>query len=283
MVAYRTTIQNGNFAARVETDDFLDLVRDQNHLHEMQALLDRHMVLHLSPQKEITAEGVGKFSLFLGMPANTAPRRAGATPISADYPFIGNFSSSARPLTTEPRVPNYIESLHYDGISAYSVQASFNAEPMTPMLWSDMRAAYAGLTPELKKIVDTRNALHAFVPPPGASLRDFPPLDEAKAARRPLRIRHPRTGEPVLYLPKNPASEIEGMSRKEGIAVLNELWSRVSTSPVRYTASATHNQMFVWDGLGTTHTNPAYPRDRNRTLWFFIIPGKSPDVEPYKV
>ena len=37
----------------------------------------------------------------------------------------------------------------------------------------------------------------------------------------------------------------------------------------------------VRDGLGTTHTNPAYPRDKPRTLWFFIIPGKSAEVEAY--
>jgi hypothetical protein len=45
---------------------------------------------------------------------------------------------------------------------------------------------------------------------------------------------------------------------------------------------ASHSQMFVWDGLGTTHTSLAYPRDEARTLWFFMIPGKCMDAEGWK-
>ncbi|HEV7691781.1 MAG TPA: TauD/TfdA family dioxygenase [Hyphomonadaceae bacterium] len=293
MGRYKATPKVGAFAVHVEADDFLALVRDESVLAEMQALLDRHMVLHVSPQKEMDHETVGRLAVYLGMPANAAPRQPSARPgdgapappprkpMSADYPFIGDFSTPARDNVEGERVPSYIESLHYDGISSYSMQATFNTPLTTPNLWSDMRAAYQLLPADLKKVVDTHHALHAFVPPPGTALKDFPPIERAKANRRPLRIRHPRTGEPVLYLPKNPASLIEGMADKEGIEILYYLWARVNTSPARYTARAAHNQLFVWDGLGATHTNPAYPRDKPRTLWFFIIPGKSTEVEAY--
>jgi alpha-ketoglutarate-dependent taurine dioxygenase len=213
----------------------------------------------------------------VGGPARPAP-----TPISAEYPFIGDFSSPARDSITEQRVPSYIESLHYDGISSYSVQASFHTPLTTPNMWVDMRATYAGLPSDLKAVVDTCHALHAFVPPPGTALKDFPGFEPGRASRKPLRIRHPRTGDPLLYLPKNPASRIEGLPDAEGIAILHELWARVNISPVRYAARAAHNQLFVWDGLGTTHTNPAYPRDKPRTIWFFIIPSKHVEVEAWK-
>jgi hypothetical protein len=294
MADYKVTVKNGRFAAQVETDNFLDIVRDPQKLAEMQGLLDRHLVLHVSPQVELNHEAVGKLAVFLGMPPQGRARQPSArpgdgqaappaarAPLSAEYPFIGDFSSPARPLTTEPRIPSYIESLHYDGISAYSMQATFNTPPTTPNLWSDMREAYRLLPADLKRVVDSKHALHAFVPPPGTALADFPAFEDGRAARRPLRIKHPRTGEPVLYLPKNPASRIEGMAPEEGAAILFELWSRVNTSPARYTARASHNQLFVWDGLGTTHTNPAYPRDKPRTLWFFIIPGAYSEVEAY--
>jgi Taurine catabolism dioxygenase TauD, TfdA family len=293
MPAYTASVKNGAFAAHVECDDFLDLARDPNTTAELQALLDRHMVLHISPQTELNHEAVGRFAVSLGMPKDGRPRQPSArpgdgqavppprTPMSAEYPFIGDFSSPARDPVAGERVPSYIESLHYDGISSYSVQATFNTPLTTPNLWSDMRAAYQLLPADLKKVVDRRHALHAFVPPPGTALKDFPALEQERAVRRPLRIKHPRTGEPVLYLPKNPASVIEGLPDDEGIPILHDLWSRVNTSPAHYTARAAHNQMFVWDGLGTTHTNPAYPRNKPRTLWFFIIPGKSQDVEAY--
>ncbi len=295
MVAYKATPKNGDFAVHVETDNFLDVVRDPAGLAAMQTLLDRYMVLHVSPQKQLDYEAVGRLAVHLGMDPTARPRQPSPrpgdgpaypapsprAPLSAEYPFIGDFSSQAKPNVATPRIPSYIESLHYDGISAYSVQASFNSEPATPNLWSDMRAAYAGLPKDLKKVVDTGWALHAYVPPPGTALADFPGFEPDKAARRPLRIRHPRTGAPVLYLPKNPASRIEGLPADGGIDILHDLWARVNTSPVRYAASASHNQLFVWDGLGVTHTNPAYPRDKSRTLWFFIIYGKATAVEPW--
>ena len=89
-----------------------------------------------------------------------------------------------------------------------------------------------------------------------------------------------KSPRPLLHLPRNPASRIEGMGEVEGRAVLEELWSRVESSPAQYVPLPAHNEMLVWDGMGTVHTNPPYPRDRDRTLWFFIIPTRERALEP---
>src|SRR5262245_4314090 len=108
MGRYTATPKVGAFAVHVETDDFLPIVRDPAGLSAMQALLDRHMVLHVSPQKEMDHETVGRLAIHLGMPPTAAPRQPSARPgdgapappprkpMSADYPFIGDFSSPAR-------------------------------------------------------------------------------------------------------------------------------------------------------------------------------------------
>ncbi|MGD2134242.1 MAG: TauD/TfdA family dioxygenase [Maricaulaceae bacterium] len=284
MASYSATPQVDGFAVRLETDDLLELARDEAGLADLQRLLDRHFVLIAAPSKEITAEAVGRIALHLGMP-NEPPAadspRARLPRVSADFPFINDFSSPPRELPSEPARPSYVSSLHYDGISAYSVQANFVAPLTTPNMWSDMRFAYADLPAHLRRIVDSGHALHAIVPPPGTPLEDFPPFEAGDAARRPLRIKHPHTNEPLLYLPKNPDSRIEGLPVDEGQAILSELWERIYTSPARHTARATENTLFIWDGLGTTHTNPAYPRDQERRTWFFIIPSKTGEVEPY--
>jgi hypothetical protein len=294
MGSYAATVHCEEFAARLETDDLLGLVRDDAMLDELQDLLDRHHVLHLCPRDEITPESMGLLAEHLGMPAgagsapgsgprSSRPGRGGEArpPLSAAYPFIIDFSSPARPPSLTPRPPAYIERLHYDGISACSMQATFDSDNSPPQLFCDMRAAYRSLRDGLKEIVDTRRAVHAWVPHPGTPMHDFPALDPERAARHPLRIRHPRTGDPLLFLPRNPASIIEGLPADEGIAVLAELWAHVESAPVRYEVPAGHNQLLVWDGLGTTHTNPPYPRDRSRRLWFTIVPARSPVVEPW--
>jgi hypothetical protein len=278
---YTTTVAGDGFAVRIDTDDLLDLVRDQTALDELQALLDRHLVLHISPRAQMGPEAFGCLAVHLGMPTG-----AGTGTLSPDYPFITAFAVPDRPAKVPdparpPRPPDYIESLHHDGISAYSMQATFDTVESPTNLWCDMRAAYRSLPDGLRQLVDTGHARHGYVPPPGTPLSAFPPLDPERAKRRPLRIRHPRTGEPLLYLPRSPASVIEGLPAEEGREILADLWARVESSPVRYRAHAGHNQLFVWDGLGTTHTNPPYPRDKARRVWFTIIPAADPRLEPW--
>jgi hypothetical protein len=254
-------------------------------LAEMRTLLDRYMVLHVTPKKELTKPVMGEIAFALGYPKDKRSSGRRPTPPSPTtvpgYEFVADFGAKAKPNLAEPRIPSYIESLHYDGISGYSMQANFNVPPTTPNLWVDMRAAYRSLPAKLKNLVDTHHALHAVVPPPGTPLAEFPGFDAGTSHRRALVIKHPRTGEPLLYLPKNLASKIDGLPDDEGRAVLHELWAHVNTSKTRYASLISHNNLVVWDGLGTTHTNPAYPRDQDRTTWFLIVPGSFTEVESY--
>ncbi len=281
-MGYTATVQDEAFAVRIETDDLAQLVSDEASVGELDALLDRHLVLHMCPQVEMTPEVFGRLAVHLGMPTG-GDRPAGAPPpLSTEFPFIADFSSPGRPPSTRPPRPAaYIQTLHYDGITAYSMQATFDTGESEPNRWVDMRATYLALPADLKRVVDTRQAVHAHVPHQGTPLSEFPPLDAERAKRRPLRIRHPRTGEPLLFLPKNPASTIEGLPDDEGVAILQELWARVEVSPASYAAHAGHNELFVWDGLGTTHSNPPYLRELPRRLWFLIVPLADPTVHPW--
>jgi alpha-ketoglutarate-dependent taurine dioxygenase len=284
-VVHYTTAVNGNFGVRLMTEDLDALLRGPDAVADLQRLLDRHLVLVLAPQKEMTKPTFGTLALGLGFPherrhRSFGPPGANGTQV-AGYEFVADFGAAAKPVPQTAREPSYIESLHYDGISAYSMQANFHVPETTPNLWCDMRSAYRELPTALRTIVDTHCALHAVVPSPRTPLTGFPEFDVTAARRHALVIKHPRTSEPLLYLPKNPASRIEGMPEDEGRSVLRELWEFVSKNAARYEARIQHNELVVWDGLGTVHTNPAYPRDRDRTVWFLVVPGKSSAVEPY--
>lgn len=284
-VEYQIELQYQNFAAKIFCEDLGELISNTKTRGELIALLDKHMVLHFCPEKELTKPVVGNLAFAFDYPKDrTNPRNIPIEKSDAPgFEFIGNFSAKAKPNLPEPRTPSYIESLHYDGISRASVHTSFHTPATTPNLWSDMRAAYANLPMDLRNIIDKRFALHAVIPPPNTPLAEFPDFDPKTAVKRPLVIKHPRTLEPLLYLPKNPASKIEGMDDKEGREILHELWAYVNTSPTRYASTIGHNESVIWDGLGTTHTNPAYPRDKDRTSWFFIIPAERAEVDAFYV
>jgi hypothetical protein len=281
---YSVKPQSKDFAVQVLMKDYGEIVQNADAIAEMRALLDRYMVLHIRPEVELTKPVVGDFAFALGYPKDrrgTGRRPAVGPGVVPGYEFVADFGSTAKPNLPEPRIPSYIESLHYDGINGYSMQANFNVPITTPNLWVDMRAAYRDLSATVKRIVDTHFALHAVVPPPGTALADFPDFDANTAIRRPLVIKHPRTREPLLYLPKNPSSRVDGMPADQGRGLLHDLWAHVNTTKARYASLIEHNNLVVWDGLGTVHTNPAYPRDKDRTTWFLIVPGSFTDVERY--
>jgi Taurine catabolism dioxygenase TauD, TfdA family len=263
---YQLTVGDRDFGARVLVRDLTPLSLDPEMRAELQGLLDKHLVLHITSEADVTAQGVGELAFHLGYKRNPENPYAFARPFR---------SASARPASAPdmPEKPGYLQSYHYDGISNYSVQAEFNSSPRTPNMFVSMRHAYRDLPRELKQIADKSWALHAGMATPQTPYDELPKFDAAPPSRRPMVIKHFRTGEPLLHLPKNPDSKIEGMSDAEGRAILAEFWTLVNRSTTRMPVAMKHNEVVVWDGMGTMHTNPAYPRNHTRTIWFFIIPA----------
>ncbi len=136
-----------------------------------------------------------------------------------------------------------------------------------------MVEAYATLPFDVRSLVTGRNAVHGSLPAPSAPLEDAPAYDPGIASRRPLVVDHWRTGTPVLYLPKHPHSTIDGLPEDEGRAVLAHLWAHTAACSARFEAVLHSGEVVVWDNIRAVHTNPPYPRDRDRTVWFFLIPG----------
>ena len=277
---------HSSFAARIHLDDISSLLECSAASTELSRLLDRYLVLHLIARQPITKTAMGTLGFALGFPEERRHLRGGRPGGPAcdtpGFEFIGDYGAKPVPAPgSQPRGPAYIEHLHYDGTTLYSLQANFNVPATTPNLWCDMRDAYRTLPAELQIIADCRWALHAAIPPADTPLADFPTFDAQRARRRPLVIKHQRSQHPTLYLPRNPASRIEGLAEHESQEILERFWQHVNTRAARYAASIGHNELVIWDGLGTTHTNPSYPPGQPRTTWFFSIPAPSTTLEPY--
>ncbi len=280
---YALKPQADGFAAVLETKDFMALASDPVAAAELQRALDRHLVLHVRPEAPLTREAVGRMAYHLGYQKNPNPRpgRNGAAP--SEFSFIADFGGPAQGPLTAPREPGYLESLHYDGVVDYSCNTTIDVPPTTPHTFSDCRAAYRALPKDLKRVVETSFALHAGMATPQTPYKDLPALDRATASRRPMLVKHFRTGEPLLHIPKNPASVIEGMDETEGKAILADLWARVNASRFRYFAVSGDNETIYWDNFGTLHTNPSYDRTKARVTWFFTIPGQAKPIVQAKV
>jgi hypothetical protein len=275
-----------SFATRVHLDDIGVLLDGATPTAELSSLLDRYLVLHLIARQPITKTAMGTLGFALGFPVERRHERGGrpgGPPCGAPgFEFIGDYGARMVPAPGQSmHAPAYIESLHYDGITLYSLQANFNVPATTPNLWCDMRDAYRSLPAALQIIADCHCALHAAMPPADTSFAEFQPFDAQRARRHPLVIKHHRSQQPALYLPRNPHSRIEGLNASESAEIIERLWQHVSTRTAHYASVIGHNELVIWDGLGTTHTNPAYPPGQPRTTWFFSVPALSKQLQPY--
>ena len=49
------------------------------------------------------------------------------------------------------------------------------------------------------------------------------------------------------------------------------LWKRIETSPIDYAIPLRDRTLVVWDNIACVHDNPAFPRDRERAIWFLNV------------
>lgn len=271
---FRLTPSGTGVGAVLETADLAALTADPAFLDQIQVWMDRHYVLHICAETLLSPASIEALAHRLGMSKGPYEGRRG--PMKG-FEFIGDFSAKGREDDGRARIPTFIESLHYDTYGkqpeAYAFSHTRQVPKGAPQLFVDMRAVYRDLPADLKTLVTGRNALHGRTPLPSQPLSAAPEFEKDKASVRPLVLAHWRTGEPLLFLPKHPDSLVEGLADDEGRALLHDLWDRTQTSPHRYISPMRSNDLVIWDNIGVTHTNPAYERGADRTVWFFTVPS----------
>ena len=96
--------------------------------------------------------------------------------------------------------------------------------------------------------------------------------------RHPLVRRHPYTGRKSLYAVSGTSFGVEGMSDRDGVALLDEL-KRHSTQPKYcYTPQYRPGDVIVWDNCSVLHRAPLLDPNRSRTLWRITVKEKGPTM-----
>ncbi|POX46949.1 TauD/TfdA family dioxygenase [Streptomyces sp. Ru72] len=148
--------------------------------------------------------------------------------------------------------------------------------------WSNLAAAYAGLSEPVRRFVDGLRAEHrlgvGYQPRPGddAYLRHL--LDHQVATEHPLVRVHPETGERLLFVNGYYVEQILGLSRAESAHILQMLLEQ-ATRPeytVRFRWEA--GSVAFWDNRATVHlapsdlVTPEHPRIMHRVMLAGDVP-----------
>ncbi|MFI9646390.1 TauD/TfdA dioxygenase family protein [Streptomyces sp. NPDC052040] len=155
--------------------------------------------------------------------------------------------------------------------------------------WSNLAAAYAGLSEPLRHFVDGLRAEHrlgvGYQSRPGddAYLRHL--LDHQVASEHPVVRVHPETGERVLFVNGYYLEQISGLSRAESGHVLRMLLEEATRPEYTVRFRWEPGSVAFWDNRATIHlapgdlVTPEHPRIMHRVMLAGDVPA-GPDGRP---
>ena len=145
--------------------------------------------------------------------------------------------------------------------------------------WTNLVAAYNGLSPTMRGFVDGLRGIHAFVPRETAGTRSE---YNERVKRRVLRSEHPlvtvhaETGERVLYVSPSFLKSIVGLTPRESQKILEILWEHVTRPEYTVRFKWNAGDIAFWDNRSAVHLAPRdiFESDFDRQLYRVTLVGK---------
>lgn len=137
-------------------------------------------------------------------------------------------------------------------------------------LWSNLVAAYEGLSPRLRGFIDGLQAVHRAGNYDRASNNDKRKNNDPHSAVHPLVRVHPETGERALFLNPGVTSHIVGLRARESQKLLEVLIEEVTRARYQVRFHWEPHSLAFWDNRATAHVGPVdydffdFPRVVNR-------------------
>ena len=148
-------------------------------------------------------------------------------------------------------------------------------------LWTNLGAAYNGLSETMRGIVDGLRGVHRFEPPRGAA-RDAA-YDEsiqkrAMETEHPIVRVHPETGERQLFVSPSFLKSIVGLAPRESELMLEMLWEQVVRPEYTVRFKWRAGDVAMWDNRSTAHLAPTdiFESDHDRQLYRITLVGDVP-------
>ncbi|EDL48556.1 alpha-ketoglutarate-dependent taurine dioxygenase [Erythrobacter sp. SD-21] len=128
-------------------------------------------------------------------------------------------------------------------------------------LWAHMGAAYDSLSDEIKQRIEGLEAYHTadHIYAPGGV---YAKTDQGEALRgqerrtgatHPVVVRHPRTGQKLLYVNPGFTIHFTGMTREESVPLLRELYDHAMQPAHQCRVEWAPGTVAIWDNRTTWH------------------------------
>ena len=163
---------------------------------------------------------------------------------------------------------------------ATMLQSLANPEYGGETCFCNLRAAYDGLSEEMKARVDGRQAVHGYDTlraPARAQKRTKEEEDETPDVVHPLVRTHDDTGKKAIYLNANRTDRIVDLERDESDAILDQIHAHMTQPQYRYDHSWRAGDILVWDNRCLVHSvNMDFPIGQRRLHQRILLKGSVP-------
>lgn len=125
--------------------------------------------------------------------------------------------------------------------------------------WTNLVAAYRGLSPLFRAFLDTLTGEHRFTPPEGAQAKSAFEQDVKNrplVSHHPLVRVHPETGERALYVSPSFLKHIVGLAPRESEQLLQLLFEHVVRPEYTVRCKWEPGAIAFWDNRSTAHLAP---------------------------
>jgi alpha-ketoglutarate-dependent taurine dioxygenase len=148
-------------------------------------------------------------------------------------------------------------------------------------LWTNLGAAYNGLSETMRGIVDGLRGVHRFEPPRGAerdAAYDESIQKRAMETEHPIVRVHPETGERQLFVSPSFLKSIVGLAPRESELMLEMLWEQVVRPEYTVRFKWRAGDVAMWDNRSTAHLAPTdiFESDHDRQLYRITLVGDVP-------
>jgi alpha-ketoglutarate-dependent taurine dioxygenase len=147
--------------------------------------------------------------------------------------------------------------------------------------WTNLAAAYQGLSETMRSFVEGLDARHSFDTPQGGAGK----VEYAAAVRKrqlisehPLVTVHPESGERVLYISPQFVKSVCGLHPRESQKLLELLWEHAVRPEFTLRFRWQEGDVAFWDNRSTAHLAPLdiFESDFDRQLYRITLVGDVP-------
>jgi taurine dioxygenase len=220
------------------------------------------------PRQELTGRQLRDFSAQLGELEINIGSAGYQEPGIPEVMILSNIVENGRPLGLADAGQGWHTDMSYSRMIAfanvlYGIKIpQRNGRPLGATQFANTQAAYADLPPDVKRTLDGKTVLHDFNKFWEMMRREKgskrPPLTDAQRKAKPpvshpAFLRHPLTGNKVLYANPGYAIRINELPEKESDEMLEFLFRHQLQPKYIYTSHWEERDVLVWEDIGTIH------------------------------